>query len=409
MLLSMFLSSVGLVSAQQQRTFSSEIRTLQVVAGNRWYDIPIIQLYGQERIHVDFDVMSHQYRRLVYSIEHCEPDWKISSQLFESDYLDGFADGNTIDDVEQSLNTTFNYTHYSFALPNKRCQLKMSGNYRVVIYDDNDSERRPLAQVCFMVEEPRMGVQLNLRTDTDADIRGRHQQIEATLNYSGMQVSNPQGEITTVLLQNNRWTTAVWNAQPSYVMPDGLRWQHCRDFIFDGGNEYRKFEVLDTDHATLGLQSIQWDGQRYHAFIYPDMPRPNYVYDEDANGAYFIRNSDNIEINTTTDYVYVHFQLPSPLLPGQVCINGQFTNDSLAHPYVMQYNAETEAYELTLLLKQGYYSYQYVQLPSGKPLPSEENFFQTENIYTMLVYYRAPSDRTSRLLGVGRLQAGDSY
>lgn len=388
------------VSAQEQRSLTPDIRTLQVVAGTRWMEMPIIQLHSPERIHIDFDLMTHQYRRLVYTIEHCEADWQTSTQLFTSDFIDGFAEANTIDDIEQSVNTTFNYTHYSFELPNSRCRMKISGNYRVTIFDDNDPDQRPLAVVCFMVVEPTMGVQLRLRYDTDADIRGRHQQIETTVNYSGLHISNPQTELTTVLIQNNRWSTAVWNTPASYALPDGLRWEHCKQFIFNGGNEFRKFEMLDLDHTTLGLESIHWDGQYYHSYVYPDTPRPNYIYDEDANGAFFIRNSDNIEINTATDYAYVHFQLPSPLLNGKVAIDGQWATGNPSS-YVMDYNAETIAYEKALLLKQGYYSYRYVHLPENEPVPSEGNFYQTENTYVFLVYYRAPADRTSRLVGIG--------
>lgn len=388
------------LTAQQVRIFNDRIRTVQVVAGERWLDMPIIQLNGAEQINISFDDMTHEYHRYVYSIEHCEADWQPSTGIFTADYLNGFAEGNTIDDVEESLNTNFLYTHYSFSLPNSRCQLKMSGNYRVTITDENENNR-PVAQVCFMVVEPLMGVHGTVKTNTDRDINGRHQQLAVALNYSGITVTNPKEEIQTVVLQNHRWSTAVWDAAPQYTMSDGLRWEHCRDYIFNGWNEYHKFELLDTDHTTLGLESMQWDGSHYHAFIYPDLSRPSYIYDEDANGAFLIRNSDNTENETESDYVYVHFQLPSPYLRGEVYVNGQATYDSFSSSYRMDYNWETQAYEKVLLLKLGYYSYQYVwKTTDGQlmPVPTEGNFFQTENTYTMLVYYRRTGDRTWHLM-----------
>lgn len=401
----LFLSVVCLLfsytaQAQYNRVFSTNIRTLQVVAGERWLDLPIILLHGDEQVNIDFDDMTHEYHRYVYSVEHCEADWTVSKELFTSDFLSGFAEGNTIDDVEESINTNFLYTHYHFSLPNSRCQLKMSGNYRVTIYDENE-QQRPIAQVCFMVVEPLMGVQKEIKTNTDLDINGRHQQLSATLLYSSLPVQNSKTELQTVVLQNNRWTTAVWNPTPQYVMPDGLRWEHCRALIFNGWNEYRKFEVLDTDRTSMGLESMQWDGHHHHAFVWPAEARPSYVYDEDANGAFYIRNSDNWENQTESDYVYVHFMLPSNYLRGEVFLNSQFTNDQLSNTYKMEYNWDTQAYESVQLLKLGYYSYQYVwRTPEGEqlPVPSEGNFYQTENIYTLLVYYRRTGDRTWRLV-----------
>ncbi len=393
--------SIASSMAQYQRTLSEDIRSLQVVAGDRWMDLPIIKLNGFEQIHIDFDDMTHEYHRYVYSVEHCDANWQTSAQLFSSDFVDGFAEGNTIDDIAESVNTTFLYTHYSLTLPNSKCRLKMSGNYRVQIYDEN-ADNRLVAQACFMVVEPIMGIQLEVTANTDRDIRGRHQQVAMAVSYGPLTISNPERELTTVLMQNNRWSTAVWNARPQYIMNDGLRWEHTPEYIFDGGNEYHKFEVLDVDHTTMGLESIQWDGKYYHAFVWADQPRYSYIYDEDANGAFYIRNSDNIENNTWSDYVYVHFQLPSPLLDGKVYLNGTWTADRLLPIYCMDYNTETMAYEKVVLLKQGYYSYHYLWNPAGsqcEPFPTEGNFYQTENGYQALVYYRRIGDRTDRLVG----------
>ena len=60
------------------------------------------------KISIDFDDLTHTYRRLTYRLEHCEADWKPSVGLFESDIVDGFIAGNTIDNVKEStLQTLF--------------------------------------------------------------------------------------------------------------------------------------------------------------------------------------------------------------------------------------------------------------------------------------------------------------
>lgn len=386
---------------------SDHIATLQVVADNDWLTMPVIRLNSGQRIHIEFDDLTHQYNRYAYKVIHCEADWTESEELFESDYIEGFADGNTIDEMEESLNTNQLYTHYSLTLPNEHCRLKMSGNYKVEVYDDND-DSEPMLTACFMVVEPVMTVRMEVTPNTDIDVNKSHQQVSMEVGYNGLQVLQPERQIHTVVLQNGRWDNARLNAKPQYTMADGLRWDHNRDLIFDAGNEYRKFEVLDTDHPTLGIDRIRWDGKQFHAFVFADEPRPNYLYDEDANGAFYIRNSDNIENNRISDYVQVHFQLMCPQpVSGDVYVNGVWTNDRFLEQYRMEYDYGSSSYQLTLPLKMGYYSYQYVMLDAdgfAQVMPTEGSFFQTENEYYALVYYRQQGGRTDRLVGYQKVR-----
>lgn len=391
--------------AQRNEIKSDRIATLQVVAGDDWLSPPVITLGGEEAITISFDDMTHEYHRYAYRIEHCEADWTISDALFTSDYCEGFNDGNTIENVKNSINTNILYTHYRLKIPNERCNIKMSGNYRVTIYDDNTSEE--VATACFMVVDQRVGLQLEATTNTDIDTNGAHQQIEVKINYAGLKVNNPRQEIKTVVMQNGRWDNAVINAEPQYIMADGLQWTHNKQLIFNGGNEYRKFETLDVSHATMGLESVKWDGKDYHAYVWTDEPRNSYVYDEDANGAFYIRNSDNIENDYISEYVYVHFALKTPPTDNDIYINGVWTNDQFLPKYRMIYNPQNGLYENVLLLKQGYYSYNYLVKNgdgSFSPLQSEGNFCYTENKYQCLVYYKAAGDRTDTLVGYRQIR-----
>ena len=389
------------ICAQRNEILDKNIASLQVVANNDWLSLPIITLNSNDFVNISFDDLTHEYHRYCYKIEHCEADWQTSSALFESDYIDGFASGNTIDDILESTNTVQLYTHYNISFPNNKCRPKISGNYRVTIYDEND-EKHVVCRAYFMIVEPSMAVQLNVTTNTDIDINGKHQQVEMAIDYGNNIVSNPQTQIKTVVMQNSRWDNAVVNARPQYIKANGLQWIHCKDFIFDGGNEYRKFETLDVTHTTMGLESINWDGHNYHAWIWTDEPRPSYIYDKDANGAFLIRNSDNIDNDVNSDYIITHFRLKSPQKADPIYINGFFTNDRFLPQYEMKWNEKNQQYEGELLLKQGYYSYQYLMMkPEGKlkPVPSEGNFCQTENTYQALIYFKANGDRTDRLVG----------
>ena len=303
--------------AQRNEILAPNIASLQVIANNDWMSLPVITLVNGEYVTIGFDELSHVVHRYCYKIEHCEADWTTSEELFESDFVNGFATGNTIDDAEQSINTNTLYTHYAFTLPNDKCAPRLSGNYRVTVYDENN-DSQPVLTACFMIVEPGMKVGLSVTSNTDIDINHSHQQVSMSVDYGGLRVTDHATQIRTVILQNERWDNAVVNAKPQYVRSDGLMWDHNRDLIFPAGNEYRKFEMLDVTHTTMGLESIKWDGQQYHAWVWPDEPRPSYVYDEDANGAFVIRNSDNEEINTTSDYAIVHFRLKSPRLGNDI-------------------------------------------------------------------------------------------
>jgi len=71
----------------------------------------------------------------------------------------------------------------------------------------------------------------------------------------------------------------------------------------------------------------------------------------------------------------------------------------------LQYNAEKGVYEKTLFLKQGFYSYTYVtkdrKVKNAKATSTDidGDFWQTENSYTVLVYYKALSGRHDELVG----------
>lgn len=391
--------------AQYNEIKSENIASLQVVAGNNWLSMPIATLNG-EAINISFDDLTHEYHRYVYRLQHCEADWSVSEGIFESDYCEGFADGSTIDDIEESLNTNTLYTHYRLSIPNENCRIKMSGNYRLTVYDENEGDT--VFTACFMVVEPLVKTSMAVTTNTDIDTNKAHQQVAAEINYSALGITNPNTELYTVVMQNGRWSTARINAAPQYQTGSGLRWEHNRDYIFNGGNEFHKFEILDVTHPTLGIENVSWDGKNYHAQIWTDRPRPSYVYDEDTNGSFYIRNSDNIENDRISEYVTVHFRLQAPQQNGRVFVNGVWTNDRFIPRYEMTYNEQTKLYEAYIPLKQGYYSYQYLTMCDDgtlHPVSTEGNFYQTENSYQMLIYYKGIGQRTYRLVGYNKIRS----
>ena len=64
----------------------------------------------------------------------------------------------------------------------------------------------------------------------------------------------------------------------------------------------------------------------------------------------------------------------------------------------MEYDDVNREYHAALLLKQGYYSYEFVQ-QDALTARTMGSFFETENEYQVLVYYREQGARYDRLAG----------
>ena len=411
-------SIFNICRAQRHTVYADDIGMVKVVAGTRWQEVPIITLGGNEKVHISFDQLSHEYHRYTYSVVHLDKDWHETENLTSTDYIRGFRSGLTIEDCEESIGTTQNYTHYQLQLPNRDCNLTMSGNYRVDIYDDNENDNKndgKVLSVYFLVNEDIINVGLNVTGDTDIDVRRSHQQVTVKADYSPLKATNPREQITGYVMQNYRWDNIVKLPNPTSINQQYMEWRHCRDLIYDGGNEYHKFEILDIHRNSLNVENNTWDRttETWHTWVWPDYRRTAYVYDEVPKGAFYIRNSDNSENDITSEYVIAHFTLQTEEpFPYPVYIDGMWRvvnendNDN-GNRYRMKYSQEQRAYTCEIPLKYGYYSYQYIcQRPDGTTVtpPTEGSFYETHNIYTTLFYYRGILDRADRLVGVFTLK-----
>ena len=375
------------------RIFAPHIKSLTSIVNGDWLNRPVMELGSADQLTIGFDELSHSYHRFVYRLEHCEADWTPSEELFESDWLEGF-NGNPIEDYQNSINTTVLYTHYQLTIPNDQCRLKMSGNYRLTVIDEDNADEEVLA-VEFYVVEPFIG--LAATTNTDVDHNDSHQQLSMSVKYNTLQVNNLDEQIRTVVMQNWSESSARCNVRPSFVTANGLTWEHHRDLIFDAGNEYHKFEILDVSHTTMGLDCITWDGHYYQAYPFTAIVRYNYLTDVDADGAFCIRNSNNTEVDYTCDYVWVNYTLQAPY-QGELWLDGHWATDADSDHYRLTYDGNHGIYQGRLLQKQGYYSYRFVT-EDGRWAPPEGNFYQTENRYQALIYYKGIGERTWRLVG----------
>ena len=146
-----------------------------------------------------------------------------------------------------------------------------------------------VAVACFRIVEPRMGLNVEVTSNTDIDTNLSHQQVSFVLNYPSSEVMDPNTEIKAYVYQNGRTDNHVAGVKPSYVTPGRLEYVHNRALIFPAGNEYRRFEVINMHYATQGVDRVLYFAPYYHATLLPDAPRRNYSFDVDHDGRYLIR------------------------------------------------------------------------------------------------------------------------
>lgn len=399
----LFLLITSYLFAQRNEIKLDRIHTLQVLVNGKWNHSPLLSLGSADYLNVSFDDLTHEYHRYRYKVELCNFDWKKNEQLFESDYLRGETSDQPIDKYEKSINTTVLYTHYSFIFPNNRIGITKSGNYRITIFDDD--EQQDVACVYFSVVDDKAPISATVTTNTDIDKDQNHQQVKFNVNAGNLGLTNPDTELKTVVLQNNRWDNAVINPKPDFFTPSDIQWKYAKELIFKAANEYRKFELTNLHYGVMGIDKISWFAPYFHAELYQGKDRRNYIYDEDQDGAFYIRTQDYEDFDLQSDYVLVHFSLKhAPELDGDIYINGALSNDSFLPAFKMTYNEQSQAYENTILLKQGYYNYLYLYLPKGAETGETEtvegDFYQTENKYTIMVYFRPEGGRYDQLVGV---------
>ena len=385
------------INAQTQQIFNRNIKTLTLTVDDDPTLPPYLLYASRQYIDIEWDEMSHDYKRYRYHIDHCDWDWNVTDGIFESDYLEGLND-QLVEDFEKSFNTTQIYTHYKLRIPNKELRLRLSGNYRVLIYEE-DEEDSPVLEARFCIYEREAGIIAQLSSNTDVDFNDRHHQMTLSIGYGSLAVIDPEQELKVVVMQNRRWDSRVEGLVPNVRKPNGIEFTHNRNLIFPAGNEYHRFEILDVHRTATGVDRIDWFEPYYHATLFPAVIDHSYSYTEDQNGVYVVRSSDNYDDWTTAEYVVVHFFLESPRLEGgDVYVTGWWAGQTFNPDCKMEYDEARECYHAAILLKQGYYSYEFIQ-KDGLMQRTMGSFYETENEYEVLVYFRQQGARYDRLSG----------
>ena len=380
------------------------IKTVQLYKEGWNLSFPSIKLNSSDKLELHFDLLADKAETYYYSFIHCSKDWE-ESDIFPNDYTDGFPE-NQIEEYRPSFNTTVNYYHYRLIFPNDRISLKLSGNYIIKVFNPENPENPVLSQR-FIITEDAAEIQITTHRPQMAGQSEEGQQVDFNVRFTGTSVNDPYRNIYSFILQNGRWNNAKKNLKPDQIGSNELKYNSLSDKnIFKGGNEFRYFDIRSIRYLSEFVSRIDFSAPYYHVLLKPSESRDGkpYFYWKDFNGRYYINIQEGKNPDIDADYLRVYFTLPSTYpAEGKMYVTGALTGWAFNDNNLMVYNPQKAQYECTMLLKQGWYNYEFVLLKAseneGVASRFEGSHFETENDYTVLVYYRNPRGRYDRLIG----------
>jgi hypothetical protein len=355
---------------------------------------PVINIHSPNQLILEFDELYEDARYFQAKIIHCRWDWT-PSDLRPIEYLSTYNEYDILD-YEYSVNTVIPYTHYIFILP----KVMLPGNYLLVVYNKDDPDELAFSKR-FMVHDQLIGISYNVGKSMGIQESRTHQQIDFSLNYSNIEILDPQRDIKVVIRQNQSWVTAIYNIRPTRIDEISREIEYSPFNLennFYGGNEFRFFDLNSVRAPGRNVDRVFINDNRIDAFLFRDKIRGTEFYSiwNDLNGGYLITNIDGGDPRLEAEYVNVHFFMDSPSkLASDIFLFGKLSNYDLLPEYKMKYDQQLTGYTGNLLLKQGWYDYIYYSPDNLYFI--EGSHFETENDYEILVYIK-PQGRPYEIL-----------
>lgn len=367
---------------------------------------PFMQQGSGDQLLLSFDIIGGDGSSLWYSIIHCDRDWN-RSDLFTSDYLGGYEE-NQVNDYAPSFNTRINYTHYRLSLPNSDVRFLVSGNYIITVWAADNPEKALLVRR-FFITEGSTSATVVFRRPMKPGTTETHQQAEISVLTGRLPVTDPYRQVTITVMQNGRPDRMHAGLTPDFVGSGRLEFNTLSDkTLFPGGNEFRYFDIKTVRQTRQNVRALDFVNGVYNAFLIPSEDREfkPYFFNEDFNGKYVTAIEESDDPDREADYIWVWFTMPAyrELQGGAVYVMGDFCGWQYNADNRMSWNAVKGCYEASLLLKQGWYNYEYAFVPDGSAAPEgfhfEGSHWETENDYLVLTYFRDPAARYDRLTGI---------
>ena len=402
LILSVFFSCFSFAQAEKEIAPPYHIKTISFIQNNQNI-IPFLKL--GEGFQLEFDDLFGNEANYYYEIIHCDYNWNPTA-IPKNEYLEGF-DNQRIQDYTNSFNTLQIYSHYKLAIPNQFTQqLKISGNYMIKVLDEN---KEVVFSRKFILYEDLVTVPIQVkRARTISNIEAK-QNLDFSIKSNTITFQNPLRNVRVLVLQNGQWKTSLKNIVPQYTVGNDLIYKYDTETQFWAGNEFLFFENKDIRSASNNVARIDSNTPIYGSFLFTSDARANqpYSFTQDVNGGFVINNLNVTKSEIEADYVWVYFSLSAPSfrLNKNIYVTGMFNNYNLSPEFKMDYNSKKGIYEKAILIKQGFTNFQYTIADDQGVIDQENaidgNFYQTENEYTILVYYRESIDRYDRVVGKG--------
>ena len=388
----------------RDHTYRENIKTVQLYRKDDQLSFPVLFLGSSEQLELHFDDLAADFETYTYTIVHCNANWE-PSDLVVTEYLSDFFNG-FIEDYEYSINTLFPYIHYKVAIPNNQVKFKLSGNYLLKVYANNNEEDLLLTKRFYVVEK-RVNITSDIRMATLARYRDYKQEVDFTIDHGTYPIQDVYQNITVMISQNRRWDNAINNLKPLIIRSTELIYNFEDKNLFDGNNEYRFFETRNLRYQSMNIDGVQIMGGKTHVYILPEEPRSSkrYLFWPDINGKRQINRENSPLSNREADYMITHFKLvkENPVPGGDIYVFGELSDWEYKPEFKMNYVEVNGAYELTTTLKQGYYNYNYAYLPDGEEVGDlstiEGTHSETNNDYYIFVYHRENGTIYDKLIG----------
>jgi hypothetical protein len=402
----MFLAAIALcffqLKAQQNNIIPPplHIKTIEFKPLDPEAYAPIVKL--GEKLRLSFDDINAEQRIYSYKIEHCDYNWQVSN-LSSTEFMTGYA-SDRIRNYQNSFNTLQYYTHYELEVPNENNRIKISGNYLISILDDYGNV---LFTRRFIMYQPKVNVAVSAHRSTDPSKINEQHSIQFQVNHPNLLLNDPNREIKVDIYQNNDWNSVIKDIKPKYTRGTQLWYNYVDGIAYWAGNEYLYFDTKEIRNATNNIFKTRLDNI-FNTFLYANEARGSlpYSFYPDVNGNFVLRTLDAEDVSLEGDYSFVHFNLKyeENFDQDDVYIYGNFNDWQITPENKMTYNPNTGLYEATMLFKQGFYNYTHVAVNKDfriNPYKVEGSFYQTENEYTVIVYYRKFGDRYDQAIGLG--------
>jgi len=393
-------------SQQVERILSSSVHTIQLFPYGNQQGLPLIKMGGSDKLELEFDDLDGNYKNYYYTFVLCDYNWN-PSNLSAFDYIRGFTQ-QKISTYRYSNIAFQSYTHYQAFFPDANTSITKSGNYLLKVYLDGDTSKTVFTKQ-FMVLDQKAVVTAEVVQPFTPQLFNTHQRVRFNANVKDINSFSAAQQIKAVVLQNNRWDMSKRDITPTFVRGNMLEYNSEAVGVFPGMREWRWLDLRSFRLQSDRVDSGKYDRYNAEFYLKPDKDRTadRYAYFADLDGMYQITTYESINPFWQGDYANVHFRFKNtdgnPFTDKNLYLTGSLTNYKLNPESQLTYNAMTGFYEQTLRLKQGYYNYAYVTTDKSnlaKIESLEGNYWETENSYTVLIYYKAFNDRVDQLIGV---------